>query len=61
MFWDTAFKCAYDALGVDNILFAVDYPYDFNEPAAQFIKSVEIPDQDREKICHLNAEKWLHL
>ena len=51
----------YLALGADKILFAVDYPFESSKEAAQFIQSVPICDSDKEKICHLNAEKLLGL
>ncbi|MFH1651632.1 MAG: amidohydrolase family protein [Chloroflexota bacterium] len=53
--------CAYMTLGADNILFAVDYPMEFNEEAVPFIEAAPISDGDKEKICHLNAEKYLKL
>lgn len=61
MFWQPAFLCAYLALGADRMLFAVDYPYESNKEAVQFIETVAICDGDKEKICHLNGEKILAL
>ena len=61
MFWEPALLCAYLALGADRILFAVDYPYESNDEAVQFIEGVPICDSDKEKICHINAEKILAL
>ena len=61
MFFQPAFLCAYLALGADNILFAVDYPYESNETAMQFMESMPISKSDKEKICHLNAEKLFSL
>jgi 5-carboxyvanillate decarboxylase len=61
MFWKPAFMCVFEAMGADSILFAVDYPYESNEFAAKFIDNVPISETDREKICHLNAEKLLAL
>lgn len=61
MFWVPPLLCAYLAMGADRILFAVDHPFESSETAVQFIKSVPICDSDKEKICHLNAEKLLAL
>jgi 2,3-dihydroxybenzoate decarboxylase len=61
MFWEPPLLCAYLALGADRILFAVDYPMESNETAVRFIDSASIADSDKEKICHLNAEKLLGL
>ncbi|OGO17795.1 MAG: hypothetical protein A2Z15_05090 [Chloroflexi bacterium RBG_16_50_11] len=56
-----ALLCAYLTLGAENILFAVDFPYESNETAVQFIKDAPINDSEKEKIFHLNAEKVLGL
>ena len=56
-----ALVCAMSALGADRILFAVDYP--FVDPAASIEAFDRTPmsDADREKIYHLNAERWLRM
>jgi predicted TIM-barrel fold metal-dependent hydrolase len=62
MLWEPVLKFVISAMGSDRILFGTDYP---SEPdlafATQFIDSVSISDSDREKICHLNAEKLFKL
>lgn len=54
-------QLAYSVLGADRILFAVDYPPESCMEAARFIESAPICDEDKEKICHLNAEKLLKI
>jgi len=61
LFSQPALLCAYMELGADNILFAVDYPFQSNKEAVQFMGSVPICDSDKEKIYHLNAERLLAL
>ncbi|MFC1905822.1 amidohydrolase family protein, partial [Chloroflexota bacterium] len=61
MFWPPAFLCSYLALGADNILFAVDYPWESNKEAVEFMENVQIGDRDKEKIYHLNAERFFKL
>ena len=61
MFWQPAFMCAYLALGADKILFAVDYPFESNAEAVDFMEALPICDVDKEKIYHANAEKLLRL
>ena len=61
MFWQPPLMCTYLALGADSILFAVDYPYELNREAVQFMDSLPICDGDKEKIYHGNAEKLLEL
>ncbi|SHI76031.1 amidohydrolase family protein [Propionispora hippei] len=48
-------------VGVDRILFSVDYPYIGNEGARNFLENAPIAQADKEKIAHLNAEKLLKL
>ncbi len=56
-----AFLCAQLELGADRILFAVDSPLESNREAVQFIEGLPISDTDREKVCHLNAERLFNL
>ena len=59
--FEPAFVCTLLALGADNILFAVDWPYEPNTTGIHFLKTLSISDLDREKIAHLNAERLLRL
>lgn len=49
------------ALGADNVLWAIDYPYQPTTPAVDFMDSAPISDADREKIYHGNAERVFHI
>ena len=55
--YEPAFQCTLLALGADNILFAVDWPYEPNTAGIDFLKKLSISDADREKIAHGNAER----
>jgi len=59
--YEPAFVCTLLALGADNILFAVDWPYEANQTAMDFLNRISISDLDREKIAHLNAERVLKM
>lgn len=59
--YEPAFVCTLLALGADNILFAVDWPYEPNKTGIEFLKKISISDLDREKIAHLNAERVLRM
>lgn len=59
--YEPAFQLTLQALGVDKILFAVDWPYEANSTGVAFLKSVSLSDAEREKIAHRNAEYWLKL
>ncbi len=56
-----AFLCTLLTLGADNIMFAIDWPYEANDVGMDFLRSVPISDPDRAKIAHLNAERILRL
>ena len=61
MFCQPALLCTLLSLGADSILFAVDHPFESNAEAVQFMEVAPISDRDKEKICHLNAERLLAL
>jgi 5-carboxyvanillate decarboxylase len=48
-------------LGADNIMFAIDYPYQDTEGAVTFMNSAPPPKADLEKITHGNAERIFHI
>jgi predicted TIM-barrel fold metal-dependent hydrolase len=55
--WPILLQFLISALGSDRILFATDYPYESSKQHVDFIDSAPISESDREKICHLNAER----
>lgn len=52
--------CA-EVLGSDNIMFAIDYPYQESEESANFMNSAPLSPEDCEKIAHGNAEKFFNI
>ena len=56
-----ALLCALTSMSADHILFSVDYPYASLESRTLFVETAPISEIDREKICHLNAERLLKL
>jgi len=61
MYWEPAFSFVHEVLGPDRILFAADYPPESALEAAQFMDSLKLSNSDKEKICHLNAERLLKI
>jgi 5-carboxyvanillate decarboxylase len=61
MFYQPALLCTLLSLGAGSILFAVDHPFEPNAEAVQFMELAPISERDKEKICHLNAERLLAL
>jgi predicted TIM-barrel fold metal-dependent hydrolase len=60
-FSDAAFRCTVMALGVDNMLFSVEWPYESNVAAVEFLKRQPLGQHEMEKITHRNAERILGL
>jgi 2,3-dihydroxybenzoate decarboxylase len=48
-------------LGIDRILFAVDWPFVPNPPAVEWIKRVPLCDEDKIKILSGNAKRLFRL
>jgi 2,3-dihydroxybenzoate decarboxylase len=53
--------CAINTIGVDNVLFAVDWPNESNKVAVDFLKHLPVGKPDLEKIAYKNAERVLRL
>ena len=49
------------AMGSDRVLFAADYPFVDPIVSVPLFESTPMSNEDREKIYHLNAERWLKL
>ena len=52
-------RCAIDAMGLDRVLFSVDYPLE--DSAARFIETAPLSEVEREAVCFRNAERVLGL
>jgi predicted TIM-barrel fold metal-dependent hydrolase len=61
MFSGPVLEYVMKVVGVDNIMFAVDYPFESPETAVKFISEFQMPRKDRENICHKNAERIFSL
>ena len=61
VFSDAPLAAARDALGAERILFAVDYPYESMDYAVDWIEDAPLSGDERDLICHGNAELLLNL
>lgn len=57
MNWPEVLKFCIDAVGADNIMWAIDYPYQEAPGAVSFMDQVAVSDEDRKKIYFQNAER----
>lgn len=53
-----AFRCAYDAFGIDHIMFGTDYPMESMEKGIDFVDHLPISMADTEKLYHGNAAHY---
>ncbi len=60
-FSDPALLCCIQEMGVDRILFAIDYPFVPNEPGPKWMENLMLNTEDKAKILHGNAERILNL
>jgi predicted TIM-barrel fold metal-dependent hydrolase len=52
-----ALRYCIDKIGVDRIMWAIDYPYQPTSPSVSFLESAPLSTVEREKISYKNAER----
>ncbi len=55
------FACAVEVVGIDKMLFSIDYPFSTNTRGRSFLDSLELSAESLEKLAHTNAETLLRL
>lgn len=56
-----ALRYSIDKLGIDKVMWAIDYPYQPMKPAVDFIEAFDCSDEERHALCHGNAERIFHI
>jgi predicted TIM-barrel fold metal-dependent hydrolase len=56
-----ALLCSIMVLGIDKIIFSVDWPYESNTDGASWLKGLPLSGADLEKLAHGNAERLLKI
>jgi predicted TIM-barrel fold metal-dependent hydrolase len=54
-YYEPAFKCTYEAMGIDKILLGTDYPYEDSSECIEFVEGLSISQEDKDKIYYGNA------
>ena len=54
-----ALVCSMLELGVDRILYSIDYPYVENLPGMEWMESLQLSSEDKEKILNGNARRLM--
>jgi predicted TIM-barrel fold metal-dependent hydrolase len=57
-YYEPAFRCTYEALGIDRILLGTDYPYEETDDCMRFLQRINLSDKERDKIYYLNAKQF---
>ena len=52
-----ALRFCIDKLGIDHVMWAIDYPFQPTAPAVAFLESAPLSDEERARIAHQNAER----
>jgi predicted TIM-barrel fold metal-dependent hydrolase len=60
-FSNPALLCCVMEMGIDRILFAVDWPFVANTPATQWVDTIPLCDEDKVKILSGNAKRLLRM
>lgn len=60
-FSQPALRLTLDTIGIDNVLFSVDYPFSNNQTGVDFLNAIQLPPEQLAKIAHANADKLLGL
>jgi predicted TIM-barrel fold metal-dependent hydrolase len=56
-YYEPAFMCTFEAMGIDRILLGTDYPYEDPAECLLFLEGLPIRRGHKEKIFHLNASR----
>jgi 2,3-dihydroxybenzoate decarboxylase len=60
-FSNPALLCCVMEMGVDHILFAIDWPFVMNPPGVEWMKDIPLCDEDKAKILSGNAQRLLRM
>ena len=58
-FTPAPFECALKVVGIDRLMYSVDYPFSPNTRGREFLDRLSLSPEDRDKLTHANAERLL--
>jgi 2,3-dihydroxybenzoate decarboxylase len=61
LFSHAALRAATDAVGIDRVMFAIDYPFESTAEAVKFLRTAPFTSRNLKRIAHRNAERILRL
>src|SRR5712671_1944241 len=60
-FSDPALLCCMMEMGIDRILFSIDYPFVDNQPGAKWLETLPLSGEDKEKLLNGNVKRLLKM
>ena len=60
-FSDPALHCSMMEMGIDRILFSIDYPFVMNPPGVDWMEHTQLSTDDKQKILSGNAKRLLKM
>ena len=60
-FSDPALLCCVMEMGIDRILFSIDYPFVDNQPGAKWLETLPLSGEDKEKLLNGNVKRLLKM
>ena len=60
-FSDSALLCTMMEMGSDRIIYSVDWPYVENKPGTEWLETLAVSPEDKQKILNGNAKKLLKM
>jgi 2,3-dihydroxybenzoate decarboxylase len=60
-FSDPALLCSIQELGIDRVLFSIDWPFVANDPGTEWMEGLHLNNEDKDKILNGNAKKLLRM
>lgn len=61
MAWESAIKFAQQVIGEDRVMYAMDYPYQYELEEVRSMDIMTIPAALKRKFMQTNAERWFGL
>jgi 2,3-dihydroxybenzoate decarboxylase len=61
VFSHAALIAAIEAIGIDSVMFSIDYPFEPTARASEFMRTAPLAPADKHKVAHANAEQILRL
>lgn len=59
--WEPAIKFCQEVIGEDRVMYAMDYPYQYEHDEVRAMDAMDMPIETKRKFMQTNAERWFKL